>query len=336
MWTTRSLSTGNRPLARPAVAIRCIVERMPHPLTASAGRYRLRDLDQLRGVGHRDELRRFGIDEPGVTAQLRAGRWREFGTAVVLHNGPLTQHQRERVAVINCGPRAVPTSFTAAAAWGLTGWDRADVHVLAPGGTTRPPIRGLVLHRTRDWERADIAVHRGLHRLAPALLIAAASFRSERPGCGLLAAAVQQRLVRPVELRRALDAAPRVRHRRALLLATHDIAQGAAALSEIDFVRLCRRFGLPLPTHQAIRIEPSGRRRYLDVEWRLPDGRIVAAEIDGALHLSSATWVDDQMRQNEVVIGGTLLLRYPTVVVRSAPLMVARQLARVLGVPFRC
>lgn len=173
---------------------------MPTSYTTSAQRLRDLDLDHLDGVGRRDELARFGATEPVVRAQLAADRWRAVGTAIVLHNGPLTRSQRERVAAINCGPRAVLTSFSAASAWGLTGWERDEVHVLAPGGATNPNLPGLVLHRTRDWDRADIAPNRRLHRLAPALLLAAAAFRSERPGCGLLAAGVQQRLVRAADL----------------------------------------------------------------------------------------------------------------------------------------
>lgn len=302
-------------------------------LTSSAHHYRTLDLGHLGGVGSRDQLTRLGIREKQVAAQLAADRWRRIGTAIVLHNGTLTTSQREQVAVINCGPRAVLTSFSAVARWGLHGWQRDDVHVLAPGGTIRPRLPGLVLHRTRDWERAEIAANRGLHRLAPALLLAAASFASARPGCGLLAASVQQRLLSPNDLHWALAQAPRVRHRRFLVHAVQDIAQGAQALSEIDFIRLCRRYGLPLPTHQAVRTEPSGRRRYLDVEWRLPDGRVVAVEVDGALHLTPQRWVGDQLRQNEVVLGGTVVLRYPSIVVRGEPHVVAEQLARALRVP---
>ena len=119
----------------------------------------------------------------------------------------------------------------------------------------------------------------------------ASSFVSPRPACGILAAAVQQRLTTPGELRVAVTAATRTRHRAALLAALDDIAQGTQALSEIDFVRLCRRHGLPVPTHQAVRVEPSGRRRYLDAEWTLPDGRSAAVEVDGALHLRAAPLV---------------------------------------------
>ena len=67
---------------------------------------------------------------------------------------------------------------------------------------------------------------------------------------------------------------------------------GSEALSEIDFARLCRRHCLPAPTRQAIRIEPSGRRRYLDAEWRLRDGRRVAVEVDGAVHLAQRKWFE--------------------------------------------
>jgi hypothetical protein len=298
--------------------------------TDAARRSRDPELADLCGVATRQELAARGIGHARIAAQLSALRWRRIGTAIVLHNGPLTPDQARRVATINCGPRAVLTSFTGAAAWGLTGWERAEVHVLAPGGTTRPEVEGLVLHRTRDWERADIAHARRLHRLAPSLVLAAASFARPRPGCAILATGVQQRLCRPADLLAALDNAPRVRHRAALIAATHDIAQGAQALSEIDFRRLCRRYGLPQPTSQAVRIEPDGRRRYLDAEWRLADGRVLAAEVDGAIHLAPERWIDDQLRQNEVVIGGTLVLRYPSVVMRGEPLLVAGQLRRAL------
>jgi hypothetical protein len=214
----------------------------------------------------------------------------------------------------------------------LTGWDRDEIHVLAPGGTTRPTLAGLVLHRTRDWRAASVAPARRLHRPAPALVLAASTFSSARPACGILAAGVQQRLVTASQLAQALDDAPRVRHRAALLHAVHDIAQGAHALSEIDLRRLCARHGLPLPIHQAVRIERSGRRRYLDAEWRLPDGRIVAVEVDGALHLRPLTWIEDQLRQNEVVIGGTPVLRFPSFAVREEDPVVVSQLARLLEV----
>ena len=109
-----------------------------------------------------------------------------------------------------------------------------------------------------------------------------------------------------------------------------DIGQGAQALSEIDFHTLCRRYRLPAPDRQTVRREPSGRRRYLDASWRRSDGRLVVAEVDGALHLAVRRWWDDQLRQNELSLADALVLRFPSVLVRTEPGRVADQLRRAL------
>jgi hypothetical protein len=304
-------------------------------LTRSAAAAQAADLPDFGGVASRAELRLVDVGPHGVDAQVAAARWRVVGRAVLLHNGPVTVAQRRRLCLLNCGPRSVLTSFTAAEEWGLRRWERPEIHVAVAVGADvaaadHPLLRGLVLHRIREWGRVEMSPARRLHRLASALLLAAASFPTARPGCGLLAAAVQQRLVRPGELRRALEAAPRTRHRRALTLVVGDIEQGAEALSEIDFGRLCRRFKLPTPCRQAVRVGVGGRRRYLDAEWRLPDGRVLAVEVDGAHHMRTEHWIADQLRQNEIVSGGTVVLRFPSVVVRDRPELVAEQLATVL------
>ena len=46
--------------------------------------------------------------------------------------------------------------------------------------------------------------------------------------------------------------------------------------------------------------------------------------------MTAQRWYDDQLRQNEIVISGTVVLRYPSVVVRDEPLLVITQLRRVL------
>ncbi len=248
---------------------------------------------------------------------------------MVLHGGPPTPAERRGIALLNCGDHALLTAFTAAELHGLRGWERPTIHVLLPAGTrVRGVVRPVRLHYTGDWTRVDPVPGRRLHRCAPALVLAASTFAHPRPACGVLAAAVQQRLVTAGRLHAALQQAPRTRHRRFLVAALDDIAQGAHAMSEIDFVRVCRRAGLPAPTRQAVRVEPGGRRRYLDAEWTRADGRRVVVEVDGALHLSPRRWWDDQLRQNELVIADDL--RFPSVVVRTTPDEVVGQLRRVL------
>jgi hypothetical protein len=273
-----------------------------------------------------------GWSEDGIRAQLIARRWRRIGRAIVLHNGELTPAERRRAALINCGTPSALTAFTAAEEFGLRSWERPRIHVLVPGGTrvTRPAELDMRVHYVGAWKDADILAIRGLHRAAPALVLAASTFATPRPACGLLAAGVQQRLVTAAQLRTALGANTRTRHRHAMQLAVDDIAQGAQALSEIDLGRLCRRHGLPQPVRQAVRADRRGRRRYVDAEWTSRSGKKVAAEVDGALHLAPRRWWDDQLRQNEFVISGDLVLRFPTVVIRHEQLIVADQLRRAL------
>jgi hypothetical protein len=46
----------------------------------------------------------------------------------------------------------------------------------------------------------------------------------------------------------------------------------------------------------------------------------------GALYLNPRRWYDDQLRQHELVIGGTMVLRFPGAIVRHEPdLVAARQ-----------
>jgi hypothetical protein len=104
---------------------------------------------------------------------------------------------------------------------------------------------------------------------------------------------VQQRLTTVPQLREELDHAGRIRHRRLLLATLTDIEGGAHSLAEIRVGAACRRAGLRQPDRQAVRTDKSGKRRYLDCEWRLPDGRAVVLEVDGAQHMAIEHWWAD-------------------------------------------
>lgn len=265
-----------------------------------------------------------------IGAQVTARRWQRLGRAVLQHNATPTPRELRLAALIAAGPTAALTSFTALEEWGLHGWERDVIHLLVPRGAriARVPRLSMRVHYVKQWDPSTVNGARRLHRPAPAALLGAAGLDRPRSACGILAAAVQQRILTSSAILESLTAQTRIRHRAVLLAATHDIAQGAQALSEIDFARLCRRAGLPPPCRQAVRVERSGRRRYLDAEWVLPNGRRLVVEVDGALHLAARRWWDDQLRQNELVIAGDLVLRYPSVIVRCEPDLVIAQLRR--------
>jgi hypothetical protein len=168
-------------------------------------------------------------------------------------------------------------------------------------------------------------------RLERSLVDAAAWTQHPRSACGLLIAAVQQRLTQPSRLLAEVNAVGRVRHRRLLRRVLADVEGGAQALSEVDFGHLCRRFGLPAPVRQAIRVDNVGRRRYVDVEMRTRRGRKLVVEIDGAVHLIVGNYWSDMARANELVIAGQPILRFPTVALYLNETLVADQLRRAVN-----
>ena len=110
-----------------------------------------------------------------------------------------------------------------------------------------------------------------------------------------------------------------------------DIEGGAQALSEIDFGRFLAAHQLPVPRRQAVRLDASGKRRYLDVELVSEAGEVLHIEVDGALHLLVDTYWNDMDRGNELMLAGTRLLRFPSISWRLEPLKVADQIRRGLA-----
>ena len=79
--------------------------------------------------------------------------------------------------------------------------------------------------------------------------------------------------------------------------------RGRSILGELDLATLCRRFDRAARPDQVIRRDAAGRRRYLDAEWRLPNGEIVVLEVDGSHHLDGrVNWQADMKRERSVVV----------------------------------
>jgi hypothetical protein len=292
-------------------------------------------------IVHRDQLTRLGVTPEAVQCHIDALRWRPLGPLVVALNlGDLSTSARRWAVVLGCGPEAALGAWTSLAEWGLSGWDRGSTHVVVRRGSTPPRLPDAVgpvtVHESRRHTADDVHTRGGLrmHSVDRAAVDAAAWSAGDRSACGLLAAVVQQRLTTADRLLAELDLAGKVRRRGLMRLTLGDVAGGSQALSEIDFVRFCRRRGLPLPARQVVRRDLTGRRRYLDVEWRLRDGRTFAVEIDGVGHLDSSRWYDDLLRTAELLAGGSSEpMRLPALAVRVEPDRVERILRALLLIP---
>lgn len=268
--------------------------------------------------------------------QITSGRWQKPVRGVVVsQSGPLTDRQMLRAVLLRAGPRAALAGLTAARLDGLKGFSDklpfADypIHLLAPYGyRKRTPPAGLTCVTHYSVELTDADVHPARQprrtRVARSLVDAAAWMPTDRGAMAVLAAGVQQRLVRADNLRQVTEGAGTL-HRRKLILATLlDIEGGSQALSELDFIRqVVRAFRLPEPSRQAARRDTAGRRRWTDVMW---DEYKVVAEIDGSQHTEDPfqRW-DDMARDIDLSLDGYLTLRFPAWLVRRDPGYVAQR-----------
>lgn len=277
----------------------------PGPRTGSLARL----LSYQAGVATFKQLAEHGMSKHRVDAQIAAHRWRGFGEhCVVTHNFEPTRLQWIWIALLdNPGPVSL-AGLTALEVGGFTFFGREIqlIHIVVPRGTRTRRLPGVKVHESRRFSQQDIVVTRGLPHTAFArsAIDAGAWQPNPRYACGVLAAVVQQQLCSAADLEGALATVGRVRHKRRMRLAVHDIGGGAEALSELDIAAMCRRFGLRPPDRQLIRRDSHGRKRYLDCEWTLPDGSVVVLEVDGAHHLKVMEWEADIKRERGVVVAG--------------------------------
>jgi hypothetical protein len=283
------------------------------------------------GVVSRQALLEGGITQAQLVGQVAAQRWRQLNEAVVvLHNGPLPREQKEMAVMLSAPKPAALDGVTAMAGWGIRGFTSPVVHVVVQRGAKVLPLPGIDVHvhESRRFVEADIAVLRQPRRVsaARALVDAAAWSRWPRDAARILVSGVQQRVTNSAQLRAELVRAGAVRHRRMLTLLLNDLDGGAQALSEVEFLRFCRRHGFPRPTLN-YRVDARGRRRYLDALFTGPDGRTKRIEIDGGIHLTlGQRWLDD-MRDNDLVLSGNGHgLRFPSVAVYTDDAEAVRQL----------
>ncbi len=277
--------------------------------------------------------------------RVTSGRWQQPCRGVVVaQSGPLTEIQVLRIAVLWAGPGAALAGLTAATLDGLTGFaergqpEDRPIHVLVPAFCPvrrQRPSLPLVVHYSRLLSDDDTHPLRQPRRtrIGRSLVDAAAWMATDRGAQAVLAAGVQQRLVRVADLTAVVAQNQRL-GRRAMIKATlDDIAGGAQALSELDFTRLLRRHRLPEPDRQAQRPDAGGRRRWLDAVWEA--ARLIV-EVDGIHHMEALEYWADTDRDNSFTLDGYRVLRFPAFVVRYNPGYVAgkvRDALRRVSVP---
>ncbi|TQM62388.1 hypothetical protein [Humibacillus xanthopallidus] len=264
------------------------------------------------GVAHRADLRAAGLSRHDVASEVAAGRWRLAGRhTVVIGTGSPDGEALLWRAVWESGSGAVLDGVAALVAGGLTGFRLEVIDVALPARNRGHAVPGVRLRRRRDLgPRLSV----GVPRVRPevAVVHGAQWARSDRQAALVICLVVQQRLVRPDRLLAHWLTVTRSPRRPFIDGVIRDVCDGVHSLGELDFARLCRARGLPEPSRQAVRVQRDGRV-YLDVAW---EDIGLAVEIDGGHHGLALNPVDDALRQNEVVLGATRVLRIPVLGLR--------------------
>ena len=298
---------------------------MPHTVTSLWEGLAVRQ----SGLVTRRQLAWFGHDRHYVRTQVRARRWQEVSaTVLATTTGALTREQLAWAGTLHAGPHSAVGGLTAAELAGLRHWSRPEVTVHIGESANVEPLAGVRFVKTRrdiDGFR-DPRLRLPTWQLEPAVLLFAGYTRSRRTAVGVLAASVQQGLTTPERLQGWVARMRPLRRAAVFREALDEMADGAQSGAEIDVGSVCRRFGLPPPRRQTLRRDRSGRRRYTDCEWDLPDGRVVVLEVDGSFHLDVAGWADDIARERELVVAGRIVLRCTAQELRDHPERVAGDL----------
>lgn len=290
---------------------------------------------QVRVVS-RAQLTELGWTAHQIQHEIDTDRWQlPAPNVIALQNAPLVYGQLLWLGVLHAGAGAALTHLTACRYAGLAWHGTETIEVLTPKGHLVKPLDGFFFHQTRRPYREWVRTTEGripVLRLEHAALLAAERDDHQRRAVGLLAASVQQRLTTAGRLLDASRQIRKLRHGDLFRVSLGDIAGGAQSFAEIDVGRVCREAGLVEPTRQSVRRDRQGRRRYLDCEWVLPDGRVIVLEIDGSFHMRTDHWWRDMRRERRVVASGRTVLRCSSIEVRLEPTEIVLDLSAV-GVP---
>lgn len=281
------------------------------------------------GVVSRWQLAALGIEDRVVTRRDLAGLWRAVGPRVVaVHRGELGRDARWWTAVLHASevdtsdgaPTAALCGLTAVEAGRLTGFETRDVHVVVEHGREVDDLRAgslqVVVHETRLFRAEDL--HPTLApprlRLPRAVVESASDVVREQPGRAraLLAAAVQQRLLRGDDLRMVAAARRTLPGRRLILETISDAQGGAHSLPEMELLRGLRRAGLPEPWRQR-KLQRADGTWYLDNDFA---DYLVTVEVNGLQHYEQTLREHDDFRRAILQIGGRIVVDLSSYAVR--------------------
>jgi hypothetical protein len=263
-------------------------------------------LAQQDGVISRPQVLAAGMTKDWWAWKLER-QWQRVGEGVaVAHRGTPDAQQLRWAAVLHGGRGA---ALAGDAALEFTGVRRLtvlthDIAVPEKARVARLTVPGLVMqpHRVAKlvkWTAGKPHL-RVVHAHA-AVLQSAAWVDTDEEAEHRLTLVVQQRKTSVLVLRTVLEDMPRHPRRRLIRAVLDDIEFGATAQSELDYLRFCRRNGLPEPDEMQVAVRTGTGLRYLDARYLRKRIRL---EVDGGHHLWAAQWDADAIRSLQLAVAG--------------------------------
>jgi hypothetical protein len=246
------------------------------------------------------QLHRAGIEKSGISRRVRAGRLHRIhrGVYAVGHVG-ISLEGKWVAAVLACGDGAVLSHRSAAALWKLLPASQGpvDVSTSARGGRARRP--GIRLHRCISLDEAATTRRLEIPVTTPVRTIADLRFA--------LPAWQWRRAIRQAELA-GLSLGPNLE------------TDGTRSDLERDFLRLCRRYGLPLP-------EVNARVGHWTVDFLWRAKRLVVEADSYLYHRGRIAFQDDRARDLDLRRRGFEVRRFSEWQINEEPDRVAEDLA---------
>jgi predicted transcriptional regulator of viral defense system len=268
-------------------------------------------------VGHLHRLHH-GVHAVGHVSVTREGRW--------------------LAAVFACGEGAVLSHRSAAALWSVRETASALIEVSSPTSAGRSR-NGIRVHSGAALHSADTTTRRGIPctSLSRTILDCAALLHPEALDY-MVHRAQSKDLYDPAEMdallrrSRGRRGVARLRLVLGVLDETGDAQANAGA--ERVFLRLCRRFHLPIPSVSAwvpLPIAAAG----LEVDFTWP-AHMLAVEVDSRRHhMTDRAFQRDRERDRALTAAGWRVLRFTWRDLTEAPAQVAAELRAHLAHPLR-
>jgi very-short-patch-repair endonuclease len=282
--------------------------------------------ERQHGVVSVQQLYRAGISRNAVRRRVQSGRLHRVHRAVYAVGHPrLVFEGRCMAAVLACGSLstaaagrtvldrwgAAVSHRSAAVLWGLLVARDGPIDVSVPSDSGRGRRREMRLHRCSLLSPAAVTLRKGIPVTTVARTIADLRRAASRPGRGT----ISQR-----ELRRATRQADVLG-----LPLGEEVGDRTRSDLERDFLRLCRRHGLPTPE-----VNVFVGRNLVDFLWR--EHRLVV-ETDGYVyHRGRTAFEDDRERDMRLRARGFDVMRVSEKQVDEEPERVAEVLAAALRV----